>query len=372
MSFDYKVLNNNEKIIYALRSLYMKHGYSPYKMSKFEEYDLYSRNKDFLVSDSVIAFTDTTGKLMALKPDVTLSIIKNNRGFKGDILKVCYDENVYRVSKGTGSFKELLQTGLECIGDVDDYSIGEVLWLAAESLAAVSKDFILDISDLDLLGDFVNYISLDVDIQKLIMKCVGEKNLHGISAACSENGIDEAKAEPLKKLITTYGRIDEVLPQIKALSSLVGAESAAESLERELEIFKGYKYTDRIHIDMSVISDLKYYNGVVFNGFINGVPDSVLSGGRYDKLMSRMHENSKAIGFAVYLDMLEDLYNDEREYDADIMLVYSKNCDSAELRETVDKLIDSGKSVIVTNKESNSFSCRCKMIFDGKEVKSLE
>ena len=38
-------------------------------MSKFEEYDFYAVNKDFLVSDSVITFTDTNGKLMALKPD---------------------------------------------------------------------------------------------------------------------------------------------------------------------------------------------------------------------------------------------------------------------------------------------------------------
>ena len=117
MDFDYSVLDNIEIVKYNLRSLFRKHGYSRYKMSKFEEYDLYSGNKDFLVSDRVITFNDSTGKLMALKPDVTLSIIKNNRGFQDDILKVFYDENVYRVSKGTGSFKELTQSGIECIGN---------------------------------------------------------------------------------------------------------------------------------------------------------------------------------------------------------------------------------------------------------------
>ena len=307
MNFDYNVLDYNEKIIYALRSLYLKCGYSRYKMSKFEEYDLYSQNKDFLVSDSVITFNDTTGKLMALKPDVTLSIIKNNRGFDGGILKLCYDENVYRVSKGSGSFRELLQTGLECIGDIDDYSVGEVLLLAAESLATISSDFILDISDLDLVGAFVDNVSSDREVQKVLMKCIGEKNLHGIAAVCEENNISADKAEPLKKLITLYGRLSDVLPEIKTLSSVIGADSIFEKLEKELEVFKEYKYADCIHIDMSVISDMKYYNGVVFNGFIKGIPDSVLSGGRYDKLMKRMNQKTKAIGFAVYLDMLEDL-----------------------------------------------------------------
>jgi ATP phosphoribosyltransferase regulatory subunit len=68
-----------EKIAFRLRSLYNRYGYTQYKMSKFEEYDLYARNKDFLLSENVITFTDLSGKLMALKPDVTLSIVKNSR-----------------------------------------------------------------------------------------------------------------------------------------------------------------------------------------------------------------------------------------------------------------------------------------------------
>ena len=93
------ILQNDEKAVYRLRSLYRSYGYTPYKMSKFEEYDLYVRNKDFLVSDSVITFTDKSGKLMALKPDVTLSIIKNSRAEAGCVQKVYYNENVYRVSE---------------------------------------------------------------------------------------------------------------------------------------------------------------------------------------------------------------------------------------------------------------------------------
>lgn len=73
-----KVLQQSEKIIFSLRELYLSKKFSPYRMSKFEEYDLYADNKDFLVSDNVITFNDIGGKLMALKPDVTLSIIKNS------------------------------------------------------------------------------------------------------------------------------------------------------------------------------------------------------------------------------------------------------------------------------------------------------
>ena len=86
MSLDL-VLREDEKAVFKLRELYNKYGYVPYKMSKFEEYDLYAVNKEFLVSDNVITFTDTDGKLMALKPDVTLSIIKNTK-IENELIKI--------------------------------------------------------------------------------------------------------------------------------------------------------------------------------------------------------------------------------------------------------------------------------------------
>ena len=137
MKLDLDVVKNDERAIFELRSLYEGYGYSRYKMSKFEEYDLYVRNKDFLVSDNIITFTDTNGKLMALKPDVTLSIIKNSTDNINSVSKVYYNENVYRVSKGTHSFKEIMQVGLECIGNIDEYCIYEVLMLAAKSLCSI-------------------------------------------------------------------------------------------------------------------------------------------------------------------------------------------------------------------------------------------
>ena len=88
MKFDAGILKNEEKVIFELRSLYHKYGYAQYKMSKFEEYDLYVKNKDFLISEDVITFTDTNGRLMALKPDVTLSIVRNSNPAENQVQKV--------------------------------------------------------------------------------------------------------------------------------------------------------------------------------------------------------------------------------------------------------------------------------------------
>ena len=130
-------LMREEKALFALRELYEGHGYRRFQMSRFEEYRLYVQNKDFLVSDQVITFTDPSGKLMALKPDVTLSIIKNAADEPGKVQKLYYHENVYRPNGAMGSFKEIMQAGLECVGDLSAYDVAEVAYLAAKSLQSL-------------------------------------------------------------------------------------------------------------------------------------------------------------------------------------------------------------------------------------------
>ena len=121
------IWKNEERFGLILQNLYRSYGYIPYKMSRFEEYDLYVRNKDFLVSDQIITFSDRSGRLLAMKPDVTLSIVKNAPEKCGVVQKVYYQENVYR------DYREILQTGLECVGDLGEYEIAEVVLLAVNA-----------------------------------------------------------------------------------------------------------------------------------------------------------------------------------------------------------------------------------------------
>ena len=178
MNISAKNLKSEERASLSLRALYAKYGYAQYKMSKFEEYDLYVRNKDFLISDGVITFTDTNGKLMALKPDVTLSIIKNCKEAPGTVQKMYYDENVYRVSGSTKNFREIMQVGLECIGDIDAYCASEVIMLAGMSLASLSDGWVLDISHIGILNEAVDSLGLSEDKKREVIACVGEKNIH--------------------------------------------------------------------------------------------------------------------------------------------------------------------------------------------------
>ena len=118
MTFSSDVLRYDEQAIMSLRALYRQFGYEQYRMSRFEEYGMYAENKAFLASGDIITFTGAGGRLMALRPDVTLSIVKNTKD-GGGTRKLYYNENVYRPDGPGREFKERMQAGLEHIGDID-------------------------------------------------------------------------------------------------------------------------------------------------------------------------------------------------------------------------------------------------------------
>lgn len=368
MKNDAGILKRGEAAVYELRKLYRSYGYMQYRLRKFEEYDLYVRNKDFLISDNIITFNDVDGRLMALKPDVTLSIIKNSGFREGYTEKVYYNENVYRVPKDGRSFKEIMQVGLECIGDVDDYSIYEVLTLAARSLEMISDDFVLEISQSDIVAELVDGLGLEGEGRREIFKCIGEKNIHGIDAICKKA---EADSTALKKLLSVYGDSEKVGGMLAEISGGELSE-AAERLISTVSRLEENGFGGRVRIDFSLVGNMNYYNGFVFRGFIKGIASWVLAGGQYDRLMKKMNKKARAIGFAVYTDMLERLTEEESGYDVDALLLYDENSDTEALGRAVKLLAADGRSVTAQKCVPEGLRYRQLLKLCGKGVEIIE
>lgn len=339
-----KILKEEERVAFALRSIYKKYGYLPYKMSKFEEYDLYVANKEFLVGDGVITFNDTDGKLLALKPDVTLSIIKNSVDNEGK-RKVYYNENVYRISGSTKQFKEIPQAGLECIGEIGAYDVFEAVYLAAASLSAISQNFVLDISHLGILFAVLSDIHAGEKFDKRVMRCLAEKNSPALAELCREEEISPDDTEKLQTLLSAYGKTDEVLEKISSICSAGKAKVAFDELCELCALLSATEFADKYRLDFSVVNDMNYYDDVVFKGFVDGIADGVLSGGRYDRLMRRMGRRSGAIGFAVNLDVLEGFNADEKAQDVDVLILYDDRTSANEIAAAVKAQIEKGNSV---------------------------
>lgn len=361
-------LNRREQVSYALRAIYETYGYTRYEMSKFEEYDLYARYGDSLISEGVITFTDLGGKLMALKPDVTLSIIKNGRNTQG-VQKVYYDENVYRVPKGGDGFKEIAQIGLECMGDIDDFSVAEVLRLAGESLKAIGGEAVLDVCHLGIISDIMDESEVSKADRKEIARAIAEKNRHELYSACIKAKMADDDAQLLCNVASVYGKPESAIAALKNMlpekyaSGIIKLEMILDTLPAEIAAL--------INIDFSAASDFGYYNGIVFKGYILGVPTAVLSGGQYGKLMKKMSREGGAVGFAVYPDMLDRLSCDPA-FDHDAILLYTEKEELSDIAAAAEAIRLSGKTLMTAKEIPQKAKFKYIYKIENAEVRKLE
>ena len=356
-----KCLKKEEQAILLLRKLYQSYGYQPNKMSRFEEYDLYVRNKDFLVSDQVITFSDRRGKLLALKPDVTLSIIKN-AGKSRNIQRVYYNENVYRVDPQTRAFREIMQTGLECIGNLSSADVAEVVLLAAKSLQKLGEKFVLDISHMGLVGRILGKSGLSSEGQEKAMLYLHQKNSHELRRLCQKENCD---GEALLALVQSDGVPSEVF---ETLQCWVQEDPSLAQLQQICGILEAFGFADHIRVDFSVGTDMKYYSGVVFKGYLEGITTWILSGGQYDKLLQKMGRSGNAVGFAIYLNLLEQI-RESAQYDVDTVLLYPKDADMLQVFAAAERLRNE-RNVLAVNRLPENF--RWRKLYALKDGEAIE
>ena len=348
-------LKLEERAVLELRRLYRAYGYGPFKMSKFEPFALYLNHKEFLVSEGAITFTDTDGTLMALKPDVTLSIVKNYRPEQTPLQKVYYNENVYRMAGAGHSYREIMQTGVECLGQVDFAQLAEVIVLAARSLAAISPAFVLDLSHLGIIADVLAPLGLSEEEKTNALTCLRQKNRDAMAQLLEAYAPQEAA--PLLTLTTLAGPVAAVLPQLAPLLSTEAGKAACQELQSLAALLEAAGLSERVRLDFSVVNDMNYYNGIVFRGYVEGIPTGILSGGQYDQLMARMGKEARGVCFAVCLDQLERLDQTPADLDADTVLLYEPGQDLGPLFAAAQALRDQGERVLLRT-QAEQVSCR--------------
>ena len=358
-------VNKDEETILRLCDLYERRGYMKYKMSKFEEYDFYMENKSFLQSKNILTFSDPSGKLMALKPDITLSIIKNIKDSEKEPEKVYYKENVYRVVKGGQEFREIMQMGLECIGDIDLYTMGEVICLAVRSLQTVSEQFILDVSHVGVTAALLDAAGLQDVARKKMTSSIGAKNSDEIRILCRQYEVDKALTESIVGLSGIYGSFKSAIEKAESYCVNDTMREAMRELKEVYRVLESMDCAENVNLDFSIVNDMDYYSGVIFQGFIKGIPVEVLYGGRYDNLLHRMDKKGQAIGFAVYLGQLEQYETEEKEFDVDVLIRYDEDDDPVKIAETADAALKLGRSVRV--QKSSESSLRAKQYISVKD-----
>ena len=305
--FKKELFTHTEVLSFELRELFSSQGYSFYKMKTFEPYSYYLKNMDFLSSKNILYFTDRDGTLMALKPDITLSIIKN-LDTAVDKHKLYYSENVYRAPNATGNFQEILQFGVEVIGRLSDEDMFSLIYLAAKSLRILDDKPVLLVSDNSIFQKLIDISGLN-KVNARVFSAFHNKNFMLLDEVLEENNTDQKHREVLTRLLSLH------LPLSKGIGELEKMLDH-EDFQENMEYLKGlHRYLEdrnlktEVYLDFSAPEGLKYYDRISFVGIIPGVSSEVLRGGEYSNLVKTKDTSYLASGFAIYLEKIDDKGN---------------------------------------------------------------
>ena len=372
-----KNMSKKDLVLLNIRKIYDSYGYKKISLPSFEEYDLYNENKDF-IDRNVLTVMSPNGKLLALRPDITLSVAKKvSKDQSLKYSKIYYQENTYNLTKYVG-YEEDEQLGIELIGKESTFLDFEIINLAVKSLDIINKKSMIVLSHAGFISSVFENFDLEYEIKEEILDCINRKNSHDIQKILKSN---EHISENVKKLIYKIPELSGNLENIEKELLKYEINGNTKKILSELKqlnslLMKFYKKS-KIIFDFSVVKNLNYYNGIILQGYTEGFSNVILTGGRYDKLFEKFGVDTGAVGFAILTDGLKGYYKDTDKKDFEVLIAYD-NSDFEKLVEIVNDFQKKGLRVRTENIENlgerdfEIFNFDEKYIFQNGELKKEE
>ena len=372
-----KNMSKKDLVLLNIRKMYDSYGYKKISLPSFEEYDLYNENKDF-IDRNVLTVMSPNGKLLALRPDITLSVAKKvSKDQSLKYSKIYYQENTYNLTKYVG-YEEDEQLGIELIGKESTFLDFEIINLAVKSLDIINKKSMIVLSHAGFISSIFENFDLEYEIKEQILDCINRKNSHDIQKILKRN---EHISENVKKLIYKIPELSGNLENIEKELLKYEINDNTKKILSELKqlnilLMKFYKKS-KIIFDFSVVKNLNYYNGIILQGDIEDFPNVILTGGRYDKLFEKFGVDTGAVGFAILTDGLKGYYKDTDKKDFEVLIAYD-NSDFEKLVEIVNDFQKKGLRVRTENIDNlgesdfEIFNFDEKYVFQNGELKKEE
>ena len=372
-----KNMSKKDLVLLNIRKMYDSYGYKKISLPSFEEYDLYNENKDF-IDRNVLTVMSPNGKLLALRPDITLSVAKKvSKDQSLKYSKIYYQENTYNLTKYVG-YEEDEQLGIELIGKESTFLDFEIINLAVKSLDIINKKSMIVLSHAGFISSIFENFDLKYETKEQILDCINRKNSHDIQKILKKN---EHISENVKKLIYKIpelsGNLENIEKELLKYEINVNTKKILSELKRLNSLLMKFYKKSKIIFDFSVVKNLNYYNGIILQGYIEGFPNVILTGGRYDKLFEKFGVDTGAVGFAILTDGLKGYYKDTDKKDFEILIAYD-NSDFEKLVEIVNDFQKKGLRVRTENIETlgesdfEIFNFDEKYIFQNGELKKEE
>lgn len=297
------------EIINTLQASFQAAKYRQIVTPGFEFYDVFSNSEMYYPQEKIYKLMDDKGRMLVARPDSTIPIARLvSTKLKGHPLplKLYYNQNVFRKSPGLrGRSDEIMQMGVERIGESSFESDIEILSLSAKALAdCLTEDYRIEIGHVGIFKLLMDNIKADQEQKLRIHEFIAAKNYAALSAKL-DRLTDDQTTKILRELPKLFG----------AKEIFIKAEELFDGYDRRLiemltylkDIYQSLSdmgLEDQIIIDFGLVNQADYYSSIVFRGYIRTVGEPVLSGGRYDHLLKDFGYDVPAIGFAINVDLL--------------------------------------------------------------------
>lgn len=290
-----------------LHEIFKKSGYCEFITPGLEFYDVFNLNSSYFPQENLYKLTDSKGRLLVLRPDSTMPIARAVATRLKDAtlpLRIFYNQNVYRTEPSLkGRSVEIGQTGIELIGSQMKTADLEVISMAAAALKACGLNFSLEIGNIGVFKELVSRLEVSEREKEYIRQLIETKNFPALNDMLDSIGSGNV-TEALKKLPALFGG-EEVFEKAK---KVMPDEKITEILDELKEIYKDVSdicgKDIEITVDLGLVNKTDYYTGLIIKGYLQGHGDEVLSGGRYNKLISEFGYDIPAVGFAVNVDAI--------------------------------------------------------------------
>lgn len=330
-----------------------------------EFYDVFSMPCSGISQEDMYKLTDNKGRLIVVRPDSTLPIARMvSSRLKNSIMPVrlYYKQAVYRNNPTlTGRRNEFMQMGVELLGVKGKRADLEILTTAIKSIMSVADDFRIEIGHAEVFNSLINELDIDDSYKEKIRVSIEGKNYSALNNLLDK--LDSCNTvSAIRSLPSLFGG-EEIFEKAKTICAETKAIPALEYL---YEIYKNLSMLglgDKLIIDLGLVQRNDYYTGVVFSGYISGIGDAVISGGRYDELLSEFDAPMGAAGFAIDTDAItiKHLTDNNTSYsDIPDVLVFAQDGKEMEAINETDKLVQSGVNarfcVLETIEEAKEFA----------------
>ncbi|HHP5322734.1 TPA: ATP phosphoribosyltransferase regulatory subunit, partial [Clostridioides difficile] len=291
------------KLKREIDKLFLDEEYFQIEPQLFEEYDEFTTINNKIPEESMVKVVN--GKVMVLRADITTSIIKSlvPRWEDGLKLKLFYNSSIYK-NKNTVGIKEIRQIGCEYLGEASVEADREVVKLALKILEKYNNNFILEVGSSKYIHGLLEELNLNKNCENQIKNLLYTKNTHELKVYIEELKIKREVKELLSNILSLQGNLYNVIEKSNKFYCNNKMKQALEELKQVNNLIEECNFLDKARFDLSMITMLDYYEGIMFRGYYPNSYKEILSGGRYDSLTKEYGKEIPAIGFTLSVDEL--------------------------------------------------------------------